>query len=66
MSNTFIRCDETRLKTAPRAIGYYREWYGLKVSEWLDTLKLFNGAGSLFSTVEDMASGIRLCSRRNW
>lgn len=54
MNNTFVSYDDARLKTARRAIGYYKEWYGLKVSDYLAPLKLYNGAGSLFSTVEDL------------
>ena len=54
MNNSFVSYDEARLKTARRAIGYYKEWYGLKVSDFLAPLKLYNGAGSLFSTVEDL------------
>jgi CubicO group peptidase (beta-lactamase class C family) len=54
MTNTFIVDDTTPLRDQKRAVGYYREWYGLKVSEWFDSLRLYIGAGSLFSTVEDM------------
>ena len=54
MNNSFVSYDEARLKTVRRAIGYYKEWYGLKVSDFLAPLKLYNGAGSLFSTVEDL------------
>jgi len=54
MTSSFVSYDETRLKTTRRAIGYYKEWYGLKVSDFLSPLKLYNGAGSLFSTTEDL------------
>lgn len=53
MNNTFF-AEEPRLETSKRAIGYYREWHGLKVSEYLAPLKFFNGAASMFSTVEDL------------
>lgn len=54
MTNSFVSYDETKLKTARRAIGYYKEWYGLKVSDFLAPLKFYKGAGSLFSTTEDL------------
>jgi CubicO group peptidase (beta-lactamase class C family) len=47
--------EEPRARAGRRATGYYREWYGLKVSETLEPLRLYNGAGSIFSTVEDLA-----------
>lgn len=53
MGNSFF-AEEPRLKTARRAVGYYREWYGLKVSDYLAVLKLYNGAGSIFTTLEDL------------
>lgn len=54
MTSSFVRYDDTKLKTTRRAIGYYKEWYGLKVSDFLAPLKFYNGAGSLFSTTEDL------------
>jgi len=53
MDNSFF-AEEPRLKTAYRAIGYFREWHGLKVSDYLDVLKLYNGSASIFSTAEDL------------
>jgi D-alanyl-D-alanine carboxypeptidase len=47
MRNTFF-AEEPRLATARRAIGYYREWYGLKTSETLPPLRFYNGQASLF------------------
>jgi hypothetical protein len=40
MRNTFL-AEEPRLATARRATGYYREWYGLKVSETLAPLRFY-------------------------
>lgn len=37
MDNSFF-AEEPRLKTARRAIGYFREWHGLKVSDYLAVL----------------------------
>jgi CubicO group peptidase (beta-lactamase class C family) len=54
MTNSFVVDEAAPLRNEKRAVGYYREWYGLKVSEWFDSLRLYNGAGSFFSTVEDM------------
>jgi CubicO group peptidase (beta-lactamase class C family) len=54
MNDSFVSYDETKLETTRRAIGYYREWYGLKVSDFLSPLRLYKGAGSLFSTAEDL------------
>ena len=53
MRNSFF-AEEPTLATARRAIGYFREWYGLKVSETLEPLRFYNGQASLFSTLEDL------------
>ena len=66
MRNSFISHDETKLKIARRAIGYFKEWRGWKVSETLDTLRLYNGMGSYFSQLTTWRSGIRLCTQKSW
>jgi CubicO group peptidase (beta-lactamase class C family) len=53
MRNSFF-AEEPTLATARRAIGYFREWYGLKVSETLQPLRFYNGQASLFTTLEDL------------
>jgi CubicO group peptidase (beta-lactamase class C family) len=54
MRDSFISHDEAKLKTMRRAIGYFKEWNGVKVSESIGTLRLYNGMGSYFSTVDDL------------
>jgi CubicO group peptidase (beta-lactamase class C family) len=52
MRNTFF-AEEPRLASSPRAIGYFREWYGLKISETLEPLKFYTGQ-ALFMTLDDL------------
>ena len=54
MDRTFFAEENSRLDSAERAIGYYKEKFGLKVSETLQALSLYGGAASIFSTADDM------------
>jgi hypothetical protein len=54
MIDSFIVDEATRLRDEKLAVGYYREEYGLKASKSFDSLKLYNGSGSMFSTAKDM------------
>jgi CubicO group peptidase (beta-lactamase class C family) len=53
MTNTFVY-DEKRLKGVERAVGYHRDWFGVKVSDVTPMLKYTVGGGSIFSTLEDL------------
>ena len=53
MNDTFF-AHESRVRGRGRAVGYFREWYGLKKSEYLPSMRQYVGAGSLFSTVQDL------------
>jgi CubicO group peptidase (beta-lactamase class C family) len=53
MRNSFFM-EEPAFLSARRATGYFREWYGLKVSETLEPLRFYNGSGDLFTTAEDL------------
>jgi len=54
MNRTFFAEDHAKLTATPRAIGYSKERFGLKVSETLEALRLYGGAASIFSTVDDL------------
>jgi len=54
MNGTFFAEEHSKLNSADRAIGYYKERFGLKVSETLDVLSLYGGAASIFSTADDL------------
>ncbi|MDX2150416.1 MAG: serine hydrolase domain-containing protein [Bryobacteraceae bacterium] len=54
MNDTFFTEEQERLRAAPRAIGYWKQRGGFKVSETLEALPLYGGAASIFSTVDDL------------
>jgi CubicO group peptidase (beta-lactamase class C family) len=54
LNGTFFAEEHSRLNCVERAIGYYKERFGLKVSETLEALSLYGGAASIFSTTDDI------------